>query len=394
MEPVPYLTQRLQGFGTTIFAAMSALALETESVNLGQGFPDSDGPVAVSQAAIDAIKNGHNQYPPLLGIEPLRLAVAEHRLRFRGQSFDPASEVLITAGATEALAAALLSLTGPGDEVVTFEPYYDSYAAGIAMSGAQRRVVTLRGRDFGFDPNELEAAFTPDTKLLLLNSPHNPTGKVFSREELEIIARVCIDNDVIVVTDEVYEHLVFDDAEHIPLATLPQMAERTITISSAGKIFSFTGWKIGWACGPAELINAVRTAKQFLTFVNGAPLQPAVAVGLRLGDDFFDGYTSEMQSKRDRLADGLDEAGFDVIVPQGTYFVTADIGPLGETDGIDFCMSLPKRCGVVAVPTQVFYDNTEAGRQLVRFAFCKRDEVLDEASRRLKRLGDRTNGAN
>ncbi len=393
VEPVQYLTERLQGFGTTIFTAMSALAVETQSVNLGQGFPDTDGPVAVSQAAIDAIKTGHNQYPPLPGIEPLRTAVAEHRLRFRGQRFDPAGEVLITAGATEALAAALLSLTGPGDEVVTFEPYYDSYAAGIAMSGAQRRVVTLRGRDFAFDPDELEAAFTPNTKLMLLNSPHNPTGKVFSRSEMEVIARVCIDNDVIAVTDEVYEHLVFDDAEHIPLATLPGMAERTITVSSAGKIFSFTGWKIGWACGPAELINAVRTAKQFLTFVSGAPLQPAVAVGLRLGDDFFDGYTAEMQSKRDRLVDGLAAAGFDVIVPQGTYFVTADITPLGETDGIDFCMSLPKRCGVVVVPTQVFYDNPETGRRLVRFAFCKRDEVLDEACRRLQQLSRSAAGA-
>ncbi len=393
VERVPYLTERLQGFGTTIFTAMSALAIETRSVNLGQGFPDTDGPVAVSQAAIDAIRAGHNQYPPLPGIEPLRTAVAEHRLRFRGQRFDPAGEVLITAGATEALAAALLSLTGPGDEVVTFEPYYDSYAAGIAMSGAQRRAVTLRGRDFAFDPDELEAAFTPDTKLMLLNSPHNPTGKVFSRSELEVIARVCIDNDVIAVTDEVYEHLVFDAAEHIPLATLPGMAERTVTVSSAGKIFSFTGWKIGWACGPAELINAVRTAKQFLTFVSGAPLQPAVAVGLRLGDDFFDGYTAEMQSKRDRLVDGLAGAGFDVIVPQGTYFVTADITPLGETDGIDFCMSLPKRCGVVAVPTQVFYDNPEAGRRLVRFAFCKRDEVLDEVCRRLQQLSRSAAGA-
>ena len=392
VEPVPYLTERLQGFGTTIFTAMSALAIETQSVNLGQGFPDTDGPVAVSQAAIDAIKAGHNQYPPLPGIEPLRTAVAEHRLRFRDQRFDPSGEVLITAGATEALAAALLSLTGPGDEVVTFEPYYDSYAAGIAMSGAQRRVVTLRGRDFAFDPEELETAFTPATKLMLLNSPHNPTGKVFSRSELEIIARVCIENDVIAVTDEVYEHLVFDNAEHIPLATLPGMAERTITVSSAGKIFSFTGWKIGWACGPAELINAVRTAKQFLTFVSGAPLQPAVAVGLRLGDDFFEDYAAQMESKRDRLVDGLDKAGFDVIVPQGTYFVTADITALGETDGIDFCMSLPQRCGVVAVPTQVFYDNPETGSRLVRFAFCKRDEVLDEASRRLQQLNRTATG--
>lgn len=390
MEIVPYLTERLQGFGTTIFSAMSALAVETQSVNLGQGFPDTDGPEAVSQAAIEAINAGHNQYPPLTGIEPLRVAVAEHRLRFRGQEFDPNSEVLITTGATEALAAALLGLTGPGDEVVTFEPYYDSYAAGIAMSGAKRKVVTLRGHDFSFDPAELQAAFTPKTKLLLLNSPHNPTGKVFSRSELEIIARVCIDHNVIAVTDEVYEHLVFDGAEHIPLATLPHMGDRTITVSSAGKIFSFTGWKIGWACGPSELINAVCTAKQFLTFVSGAPLQPAVAVGLRLGDDFFRGYTAEMQAKRDRLVDGLDKAGFEVIVPQGTYFVTADIGSMGEIDGIDFCMSLPKRCGVVAVPTQVFYDNPEAGRLLVRFACCKRDEVLDEAIRRLGTLGSRS----
>lgn len=388
MTQQPFLTDRLQGFGTTIFAQMSALAVKTGAVNLGQGFPDTDGPIEVSEAAIQAIRDGHNQYPPVPGIPSLRLAVSEHRARFRGQRFDPDSEVLITAGATEALAAAMLSLTGPDDEVVTFEPYYDSYAAGIAMSGAQRRVVTLRAPDFTFDPDELAAAFTAKTKVLLLNTPHNPTGKVFTRDELTLIAGLCIEHDVVAVVDEVYEHLVFD-GEHIPLATLPGMAERTLTISSAGKIFSFTGWKIGWACGPEPLVTAVRTAKQFLTFVNGAPFQHAIAVGLRLGDDFFGGYTAEMAAKRTRLCDGLEAAGFDVLRPQGTYFATCDITPLGGTDGVEFCLALPQRVGVVAVPSQVFYDNTDAGRRLVRFAFCKKDSVLDEAIDRLSVL--RTN---
>ena len=379
----PFLTERLQGFGTTIFTQMSALAVETNSVNLGQGFPDTDGPAEVADAACQAIRDGHNQYPPLPGIPSLRQAVSEHRARFRGQEFDPDGEVLITAGATEALAAAMLALTGPGDEVVTFEPYYDSYAAGIALSGATRRVVTLRAPDWSFDPDELRAAFTPATKAILLNTPHNPTGKVFSREELTLVAELCIEHDVVAVTDEVYEHLVFD-GEHIPLATLPGMAERTLTVSSAGKIFSFTGWKIGWACGPAELVAAVRTAKQFLTFVNGAPFQHAVAVGLRLGDDFFAGYTAEMQAKRDRLCTGLADAGLDVLVPQGTYFASCDIRAIGETDGIEFCLGLPERAGVVAVPTMVFYDDKPAGAPIVRFAFCKQDHVLDEAVSRLK----------
>ncbi len=387
MTQQPFLTDRLQGFGTTIFAQMSALAVKTGAVNLGQGFPDTDGPTEVSEAAIQAIRDGHNQYPPVPGIPSLRQAVSEHRARFRGQQFDPDGEVLITAGATEALAASMLALTGPGDEVVTFEPYYDAYAAAIAMSGAQRRVVTLRAPDFSFDPDELAAAFTSNTRLLLLNTPHNPTGKVFTREELSLIAGLCIDHDVVAVVDEVYEHLVFD-GEHIPLATLPGMAERTLTISSAGKIFSFTGWKIGWACGPEPLVTAVRTAKQFLTFVNGAPFQHAVAVGLRLGDGFFDGYTAEMAAKRTRLCDGLEVAGFDVLRPQGTYFATCDITSLGGTDGVDFCLALPERAGVVAVPSQVFYDNTDAGRRLVRFAFCKKDEVLDEAIDRLAVLAE------
>lgn len=379
----PYLTERLQGFGTTIFAQMSALAAETEAVNLGQGFPDTDGPAEVAEAARQAIRDGHNQYPPLPGIPSLRQAVSEHRARFRGQEFDPDGEVLITAGATEALAAAMLALTGPGDEVVTFEPYYDSYAAGIALSGATRRVVTLRAPDWSFDPDELRAAFTPATRVLLLNTPHNPTGKVFSREEMALIAELCAEHDVVAVTDEVYEHLVFD-GEHIPLATLPGMAERTLTVSSAGKVFSFTGWKIGWACGPAELVAAVQTAKQFLTFVNGAPFQHAVAVGLRLGDAFFDQYTADMRSKRDRLCDGLAGAGLDVLVPQGTYFASCDITSIGESDGVEFCLGLPERAGVVAVPTMVFYDDKAAGAPIVRFAFCKQDEVLDEAITRLQ----------
>ena len=379
----PFLTERLQGFGTTIFTQMSALAVETNSVNLGQGFPDTDGPAEVAEAACQAIRDGHNQYPPLPGIPSLRHAVSEHRARFRGQEFDPDGEVLITAGATEALAAAMLALTGPGDEVVTFEPYYDSYAAGIALSGAKRRVVTLRAPDWSFDPDELRAAFTPATKALLLNTPHNPTGKVFSREELTLIAEVCCEHDVVAVTDEVYEHLVFD-GDHIPLATLPGMAERTLTVSSAGKIFSFTGWKIGWACGPADLVAAVRTAKQFLTFVSGAPLQHAVAVGLRLGDEFFDGYTAEMRAKRDRLCAGLAETGLEVLIPEGTYFASCDIRSIGEADGIEFCLGLPERAGVVGVPTMVFYDDKAVGAPIVRFAFCKRDEVLDEAITRLK----------
>lgn len=380
---MPHLTERLQGFGTTIFAEMSALAASTGAVNLGQGFPDTDGPAVVAEAAIAAIRDGHNQYPPLAGVPVLRRAIAHHRHHHRGQEFDPDDEVLVTTGATEALAAALLGLTGPGDEVVTFEPYYDSYAAGIAMSGAARRVVTLRGPEFRFDPDELAAAFTPATRVLLLNSPHNPTGRVFDREELTTIASLCIEHDVVVVADEVYEHLVYDGREHVPIATLPGMAERTITISSAGKIFSFTGWKIGWACGPAPVLGAVRTAKQFLTFASGGPWQHAVAAGLRMDDAFFAEYLADMTAKRDRLCDGLRAAGFDTIRPEGTYFATVDITSVGATDGIEFCRSLPTTAGVVAVPTQVFYDDEAAGRRYVRFAFCKRHDVLDEAVRRL-----------
>jgi N-succinyldiaminopimelate aminotransferase len=380
---------RMRPFGTTIFAEMSALAVRTGAVNLGQGFPDTDGPAEMLEAAAEALRTGHNQYPPGPGIPALRAAVAEHQRRFWGLEYDPDGEVLITAGATEAVAAAILGLCEPGDEVVCFEPFYDSYAASIALAGAVRRPVTLRpsaGGRYAFDEAALRAAFGPRTKLVLLNSPHNPTGKVFTRDELALVAELCREHDTYAVTDEVYEHLVFTDAAapHIPLATLPGMRERTLRISSAGKTFSCTGWKIGWASGPAPLVAAVLRVKQFLTFVNGAPLQPAVAVALGLPDAYYDGFRASLQARRDQLVTGLVDAGFRVLPSEGTYFVTADITPLGGTDGMEFCRGLPERCGVVAVPTQVFYDDPEAGRRLVRFAFCKREEVIADAVKRLR----------
>ncbi len=381
-----FLVERMRGFATTIFAEMSALATATGSINLGQGFPDVDGPPEVVDAAIAAIRAGDNQYPPGAGIASLREAVAEHQARFWGLDVDPDAEVLVTAGATEAIAASLLALLEAGDEVITFEPYYDSYAACIALAGAQRRVVTLRPPDYSFTVDALRAVVMPRTRVVLLNTPHNPTGKVFSRVELEAIAALCVEHDLIAITDEVYEHLVYDDHVHVPIATLPGMRERTITISSAGKTFSMTGWKTGWACAPSDLVAAVRTVKQFLTYVHGAPFQHAAAAGLRLGDAYFVGLAAEMAAKRDLLASGLTDVGLDVFAPAGTYFVTADIRPLGESDGMAFCRSLPERCGVVAVPTVVFYDDVEAGSPLVRFAFCKRREVLEDAVVRLKAL--------
>jgi N-succinyldiaminopimelate aminotransferase len=381
----PFLVERMRAFGTTIFAEMSALAVATGSINLGQGFPDTDGPPEVIDAAIAAIRAGDNQYPPGIGIAPLRTAVAEHQSRFWGLDYDPDSEILVTAGATEAIATALLALLEPGDEAVTFEPYYDSYAACIALAGAQRRVVTLRPPDYAFSLEQLRSAITPKTKLILLNSPHNPTGKVFTHDELASIAALCVEHDLLAVTDEVYEHLVYD-GEHVPIATMPGMRERTVTISSAGKTFSMTGWKTGWACAPAPLIEAVRTVKQFMTYVHGAPFQHAAAAGLRMPDEYFTGLAADLAAKRDLLASGLADAGFTVYAPSGTYFVTADIRPFGESDGMAFCRSLPERCGVVAVPTVVFYDDREAGAPLVRFTFCKRREVLEDAVVRLKSL--------
>ena len=379
-------SSRLTGLGTTIFAEMSALAVRTGAVNLGQGFPDTDGPDAIIEAAVDALRQGHNQYAPGIGIPLLRQAIAAHQSRWYGLEIDPDTEVAMTTGATEAIAAALLGLVDPGDEIIVLEPYYDSYVAGIQMAGGVRRPVTLRAPDFRLPIDELRAAVTSRTTAILLNSPHNPTGMVLNASELAAIAAIAIEHGLIVISDEVYEHLVFDGLVHTPISTLPGMAERTLTISSSGKTFSLTGWKIGWATGPAELVTAMMTAKQFMTYTSGAPFQPAIAQALSLGSDYFGTLTHEMTDQRDLLCAGLSDIGFDVFVPEGTYFVTTDIRPLGFDDGMEFCRMLPERAGVVAIPHEVFYDDKDAGRPLVRWAFCKRQEVLVEALDRLQVL--------
>ena len=382
----PWRAQRLTSSTTTIFAEMSALAVATGSVNLGQGFPDSDGPAFMLDAARQAIADGINQYPPGRGIPALRQAIAAHTLRHQGLTYDPDTEVLVTTGATEALAATIEAYVDPGDEVIALEPFYDSYAASIDLAGGVRVGVGLFGPDFRLDHAELAAAFGPRTKLVLINSPHNPTGTVLSDDDLAEIARLAVEHDVLVVTDEVYEHLVFTGARHRSLASLPGMRERTIRISSSGKTFSATGWKIGWAMGPAELIDEVTAVKQFLTYVSGAPFQPAVALALDEGDAWVEASVRDLEGRRDRLAEGLTSIGLDPVVPQGTYFMTTDVRPLGYDDGVAFCRELPHRAGVVAIPHQVFYDRAEAGRPYVRWAFCKRAEVLDEAVRRLGAL--------
>ncbi|MBF8187539.1 pyridoxal phosphate-dependent aminotransferase [Nonomuraea sp. K274] len=382
------LVARMRDFGTTIFAEMSALALESGSINLGQGFPDTDGPASMLDFAVQAITSGGNQYPPGPGTIELRRAVSGHHADHYGLSYDPAGEILVTVGATEAIAASVLALCEPGDEVIAFEPYYDSYAASIALAHAKLVPVTMRpvaGR-FTFDPGELRAAVTPRTRAILVNSPHNPTGTVFTRAELTVIAELCQERDVVAITDEVYEHLTFDGVEHIPLATLPGMRERTLMISSAGKTFSVTGWKTGWVCAPAPLVTAVQTVKQFLTFTASGPWQLAVAYALRHQLDWVSALCSGLQDRRDRLMEGLAAAGFGVLKPSGTYFVQTDIRPLGFSDGLELTRRLPELAGVVAIPTQVFYHSPERGRHFVRFAFCKREHVIDEAVARLKRL--------
>ena len=385
---VPHLADRLQGFGTTIFAEMSALAMRTGAINLGQGFPDYDGPPEVLDAAVTAIRTGQNQYPPGRGVPLLREAVARHQRRFYHLVYDPDTEVLVTAGATEAIAAACLALCEPGDEVVVLEPTYDSYQASIAMAGAAPRFVRLEPPGYRLDVDALRAAVTDRTRLLLVNSPHNPTGTVLTRAELAQVAALAVERDLLVVTDEVYEHLTFDGAEHVPLAGFPGMRERTVTISSGGKTFNTTGWKIGWLCSTPELVTAITTAKQFLTYVNGGPFQPAIAAGLDLPAGYFTGLAAALAAQRDELCAGLAEAGFAVFRPQGTYFVTVDIRPLRpDGDGMAFCRELPGRAGVVAVPNQVFYADPAAGRHLVRFSFAKRPEVLREAAARLGKLG-------
>jgi N-succinyldiaminopimelate aminotransferase len=369
---------RLTGLGTSVFTEMTALAQRTGAINLGQGFPDTDGPAEVIEAAVAALRGGENQYAPLPGVPALRAAVLEHqRVHY---ALEP-EELLVTFGATEAIAAALLALCDPDDEVIALEPFYDSYVAGIAFAGAHRRPVTLRPPDFALDLDELRAVARSArgrARVLLLNSPHNPTGRVLNRDELDAIAEVCCEHDLICISDEVYEHLVFD-GEHVPPATLPGMAERTLTISSVGKSFSFTGWKIGWCSGPAELVAATRTAKQFLTFAGGTPLQHAAAAALALGSAPLHALRDELRAKRDQLCAGLQAAGLEPLVPAGTYFVNADVG----TNAVRFCAELPERAGVVGIPTSVFYDDKAAAATLVRFAFCKRPEVIAEAARRL-----------
>ena len=389
-RPAP--VSRLQPYAVTIFAEMSALAARIGAVNLGQGFPDEDGPAGMLEAAQKAIAEGVNQYPPGLGIAPLREAIAAQRKRQYGVEYDPESEVLVTVGATEAIAAAVIGLVEPGSEVLLIEPFYDSYSPVIAMAGSQRVPVPLvpDGRGFTLDIDALRAAVTPRTRALIVNSPHNPTGMVLSDHDLRALAALAIEVDLLVITDEVYEHLVFDGKRHLPLAAYPGMAQRTVTISSAAKMFNCTGWKIGWACGAPDLIAGVRAAKQYLTYVGGAPFQPAVAYALNFEEAWVGALRDSLQAKRDRLAAALTELGFGVHDSAGTYFLCADPRPLGYSDSTAFCAELPERTGVAAIPMSAFCDPASAHigawNHLVRFAFCKRDDTLDEAIRRLGAL--------
>lgn len=379
---------RLRPFASTIFAEMTDLAIRHDAINLGQGFPDVDGPPQMLEIARQAIADGVNQYPPGSGIPALRQAVAADRADRYGIEHDPDCEVLVTVGATEAISAAVLGLVEPGEEVLLTEPYYDSYAAAVALAGATRRTVPLAraGAGFVLDVDALRAAITDRTRMLIVNTPHNPTGTVYDETALTALAELACEHDLLVLSDEVYEHLVFDGRRHIPLASLPGMAERTVTVSSAAKTFNVTGWKIGWALGPRELIDAVRAAKQFLTFVGGAPFQPAVAHALTHEQDWIRSMRDDLQRKRTLLSDALKGAGFGVLDSAGTYFVCADLTPLGYRDGVAFCRELPERIGVAAVPVSVFVDDTQAWNHLVRFAFCKRDDVLADAVDRLRTL--------
>jgi len=374
----------------TVFAEMSALAASTGAVNLGQGFPDEDGPAEVLDAAVRAIRAGVNQYPPGRGTPDLRAAIAEHQQRWYGLTVDPDREVLVTAGATEALAATLLALVEPGDEVVTFEPFYDAYGALIRLAGATHVTVPLRAPAFLPDEEDLRAAITDRTRVVLVNTPHNPTGRVLPREVLATVVELAERHDAFIVTDEVYEHLVFDGA-HVSPATIPGAAERTVSISSAGKTFSTTGWKIGWLTAPAELVEAITSVKQYLTFVNGAPFQPAVAVGLRLPDTVYAGIAAELGAKHELLAAGLEAAGFSVHRPDAGYFVIADAAPLGYDDARALCLDLPRTAGVAGIPVSAFVrpEHADGYRSLVRFAFCKRRSVLEDAVARLAALGAR-----
>ena len=391
----PKTVERLRPYSVNVFAAMSALATEVGAVNLGQGFPDEDGPPAMLETARQAITDGINQYPPGPGIAPLRRAIAAQRKRRHHIDFDPDSEVLVTVGASEAIAAAVLGLVEPGSEILLIEPFFDTYSPVIAMAGSRRVAVSLvpDGRGFALDVDAVRSAITPRTRALILNSPHNPTGMVLSDDELRALAELAVETDLLVISDEVYEHLVFDTAHHLPISSYPGMAERTVTISSAAKMFNCTGWKIGWACGPADLIAGVRAAKQYLSYVGGAPFQPAVAYALDNEDAWVESLRQSLHAKRDKLAAALSDIGFEVHESAGTFFLCADPRPLGFTDSTSFCAELPRRSGVAAIPMSAFCDpdptHVNAWNHLVRFAFCKRDETLNEAIRRLETLRER-----
>ncbi|CQR59558.1 pyridoxal phosphate-dependent aminotransferase [Streptomyces leeuwenhoekii] len=376
-------------FSTTVFTELTALAERTGAINLGQGFPDEDGPEAVLRTACDALVSGENQYPPLGGLPGLRAAVARQRQRRYGLGYDPEDEILVTTGATEAITAAVLALCGPGDEVIVVDPAYDAYVAAVTLAGGRcRRVPLLRdgGTGFVLDPDELQRAVTPRSRLLILNTPHNPTGKVFDRTELSGIARFCVRNDLIAVVDEVYEYLVYDGAGHLPPAALPGMRERTLSVSSAGKTFNVTGWKVGWCCGPSDLVAAVRSVKQYLTFASAAPLQRAVAEALDTQEDWVTRWREDLRGRRDLLAAGLTGAGLPVITPEGGYFLQADVSDLTRRDAVEFCRDLPAAAGIVALPTTAFCEKPGAYRSLVRFAFCKRRDLLAEAVTRVGHL--------
>jgi N-succinyldiaminopimelate aminotransferase len=387
----PHAAERVSRFGTTVFSEFSALAQKHGAVNLGQGFPDFDGPEEVKEAAQRAIRDGVNQYAMGMGAKDLRLAIAEHAARFYGQKVDPDTMVTVTSGATEAILDVILGLVDPGDEVVAFEPFYDSYDANITFVGAKALYVPLRAPDakhpeWWIDWAELEAAFSPRTRLLIINSPQNPTGKVFTREELERIGELCAKHDVKVLSDEVYEHIVFGPARHVRPATIPSLADRTVTVSSMGKTFSLTGWKIGWVIAPPPLRDAVQRAHQFVTFATASPLQAATATALRLPDRYFQELAASYLSRREKLLRGVREAGLPAHAPEGSYFILADISHLGFADDVAFCRHLVTQVGVAAIPPSVFYspEHKHLGQGFARFAFCKTDAVLEEGARRLR----------
>ncbi len=381
----PYLVSRMQSFGSTIFAQMSELAVQTRSINLGQGFPDFDGPEDIKQAAIRAIEQGHNQYPPAQGIPALREAIALHQKTFNNLSYDPNTEILVTAGATEAIAASLLALIEPGDEVLVFEPFYDSYNAAIVMAQGKITPIPLKEPEWTIDFDYMASVITERTRAVVVNSPHNPTGKVFTEEELKMVAQLCLQHDLIAITDEVYEHLVFE-GNHISLAQIAGMQERSIVISSAAKTFSLTGWKIGWLCAPRELAQAARTTKQFLTYVNGAPFQEAIAFALESGNHYTDLIAHQLKGPRSELTRSLTEIGLKVCSNSGTYFLVTDISTITDEDSMTFCLKLPERIGVVAVPMEPFYDTPKSGRTLVRWAFCKTPDAIASATERISQL--------